>query len=275
MASNAVNEELIKILIYGSSGVGKTSLINLLTGSNERVGNGMEGCTFESKDILFTRNNKKYIITDTVGLNEAKEGAKVDPSKAILSLINLIKKAKAGFNLIIYVRKAGPLQIVDSNNYTLIIEDLFGNKTKTLCVITNAENYCTDDNLNEYWEKNQVQFNERMKFDDGVSGCCTQSSPNPRFSTVFRDLSLKTRDLVWKAIDRTKSDNPIGVEAGLKVVFIKIWNKIRSIASYLPIISKLLPEMIINKKLKHHLVNDCGVNEAEATEIARKIAEND
>ena len=51
------------ILVYGSSNAGKTSLINLLTESNEKVGSGqLKGCTYESKNIKFIRNNQIFIL---------------------------------------------------------------------------------------------------------------------------------------------------------------------------------------------------------------------
>ena len=102
MASNKQTNEaqkVVKILVFGASGMGKTSMINLLTGQTNEVGNGsLQGCTFETKEISVTKNEKLYIFTDTVGLNEACGGAKVIAADALLALMRLIKKAKDGFN---------------------------------------------------------------------------------------------------------------------------------------------------------------------------------
>ena len=103
--------------MFGSSSSGKTIMLNLLTGSNNPVGDGgLSGCTFESQDIHVVRNDKLYIFTDTVWLNEAA-GGQVMASDALVKLIELIKKAKDGFNLVIFVRKAGVLEKQDEDNY--------------------------------------------------------------------------------------------------------------------------------------------------------------
>ena len=61
----ASNDKLnqIRILVFGSSGAGKTSLINLLTNNEFPVGTGLGGCTFESNEITFFRNLKNNCLS--------------------------------------------------------------------------------------------------------------------------------------------------------------------------------------------------------------------
>ena len=43
-----LTENSKKILIFGSSGVGKTSLLNTITGENHNASSKANGCTFET-----------------------------------------------------------------------------------------------------------------------------------------------------------------------------------------------------------------------------------
>ena len=219
MASTSLSSDyknVIKILVFGSSGSGKTSMINLLTGSNNPVGDGnLNGCTFESKDVEFKKDNNLYLLTDTVGLNEA-EGGKVMAGEALVKLIELIKKAKDGFNLVIFVRKCGVLSQQDEDNYNLIVKNLLDNKVNTMCVNIGAEKYCEDENsINQWWLDNEKSFKERgMNFNGGVSGCCAKSSINPLISKIYEQYSKITYPLIWEAIDKYKSKTPVVPKIG-------------------------------------------------------------
>jgi predicted GTPase len=269
-----IDLNIVKILVFGTSNVGKTSMINLLTGANGRIGDGqLNGCTFESIDYPYTINNTKYIFTDTVGLNEASGGATVEAADALLALMKLIKKAKDGFNLVIYVRKAtAVIQTIDQKNYSLIIEDLLEKKVNTLCVNTCGEQFCEEDNLNQYWEDNKSEFPKYgMIFTDGVSGCCTTRSKNPKLNALYQEYSIQTKDAIWKAIEETKSKAPVAIKASFKTYLIRMWNSFCSFTSWIPFISKITSK-IINENIKKHLI-ELGVTEKKATEAAAQFAE--
>lgn len=266
MASNKQTNEaqkVVKILVFGASGMGKTSMINLLTGQTNEVGNGsLQGCTFETKEISVTKNEKLYIFTDTVGLNEAQNG-RVEAGKALIELIELIKKAKSGFNLVIFVRKAEVLRTIDDKNYDLIIKHLLDHQVKTLCVNTGGENF--SDVMNEWWIQNQQAFLERrMIFDGGVSGCFAQTSRNQRLAEIFRGYSQQTYNDTWEAIDRYKSDIPTSPNGGLSAILRRVWNYIFGYFSSIQYYNGFVRQLLI----------DAGLSEETALRYARMIEEN-
>jgi predicted GTPase len=140
----------IKILIFGKTNVGKTSLCNLLLGCNEATSASAMGCTFETKSHSGSDElGNNYVLWDTCGLNEPS-GGKVDKKEAILKLIKLIKRLKDGLSLILYVRKAEALTELDQKNLELITvftED----KIPVLIVNTNADN---EKNVMNWWDRN-------------------------------------------------------------------------------------------------------------------------
>lgn len=61
------NKNHIRVLVVGRPNVGKTSLINKITGSNLKVGN-FTGVTVETEEILFEEDGDIFSLIDTPGL---------------------------------------------------------------------------------------------------------------------------------------------------------------------------------------------------------------
>ena len=57
-----------RILVFGSPTVGKTSLINMLTDTNNPTGNKFLSRPFQFQDTEYVRGNQSYIFTDTTGI---------------------------------------------------------------------------------------------------------------------------------------------------------------------------------------------------------------
>lgn len=227
--SNSQQKEY-RILLFGTTSVGKTSLINLLTNSQEPVGNnGTKGCTFQHKDIFCIKEGCKFIFTDTVGLDEARNGT-VDSFEAISNLIQLIKKAKLGFHLAIYVRKCGVVTCLDENNYELIIEGVFQNKIKTIVVNSHAENEAGDGkSMNFWWNKNKDDIQRpNFKFDGGCSVCLCDKHSNPMIERIIKenDYVKQSVSLLWENIENCKSQDPTTISNGVSAIFVKLWNKL-------------------------------------------------
>ncbi|KAF9237660.1 P-loop containing nucleoside triphosphate hydrolase protein [Melanogaster broomeanus] len=63
--------ETIYIAIMGSTGSGKTTFINLASGSNLRVGSGLESCTNEVQTSLpFNVGGQQVVLIDTPGFDD-------------------------------------------------------------------------------------------------------------------------------------------------------------------------------------------------------------
>jgi Fe2+ transport system protein B len=94
-----------KILIFGAPSAGKTSIINMLTGKDLKIGNTARGITFHYNEIEY--NSKEddeaiYVFSDTIGINESCLFAE---ESSIHNLKHFLSKAKEGYNLILHVKK--------------------------------------------------------------------------------------------------------------------------------------------------------------------------
>lgn len=273
--SDKKNIEPVKILVFGTTSVGKSSMINLLTGSNLSIGSGSaEGCTFTSTDVDCINDGIKYIFIDTAGLNEGR-GGRVEAATAIKDLIKLIKKTRSGLNLLIYVRKCDPITKLDEKNYDIIVKTLFANKMKTLVVNTFAEQHARDGtNMNTWWNDNHKLFAERkIPFDGGLSACVTASIGNPVFDAFYRNYSEQSKLAIWNAIIEHKSQKPIVNQGDYKEILFRVWNKFIDFVSYIPLVGGFASSLLyFNENLQTHLT-ELGVPPMEALQISRDFME--
>jgi GTPase SAR1 family protein len=211
-----------RILVFGSSNVGKTSMLNMLCDQNKQVSSAAIGCTFETVPFpLLMRNNIEYQFYDTAGLHEADRGT-VTTDQALRNILTLLKSSKDGFSLLIFVVRIGSILQTDKLTYEIFVDALTLKKVPVLCVITGCEN---EDPMNDYAIRNKCHYEEkRMLFTDMVSVCFAKGGPMEKF---YKSLREDSRDAVWRMIARYGSPSPITfLDANNSVMeaFKRTWN---------------------------------------------------
>ncbi|TFK19612.1 hypothetical protein FA15DRAFT_659736 [Coprinopsis marcescibilis] len=88
------------IVIFGESGVGKSSVINLILGQPEAgISSAAKGYTLHAKPYLTNVFGHSLTLWDTAGLNEGDKGT-VPDIKAVANLYNLLKNLEGGVSLL-------------------------------------------------------------------------------------------------------------------------------------------------------------------------------
>jgi GTPase SAR1 family protein len=200
-------ENKIRILVFGSPTVGKTSLINMLTNTNNTTRTQFLSMPFQFQDIEYEKDNQSYIFTDTTGICASDFFGENTAN----SLKTFLLTKKTSYNLIIHVIKIGPINTMDRDNYNLIIKNLFEN-CNSLCVITFAENVKEQD-LSNWWSLNENKFSQsQMKYTDGIA-ICSLVHQRPNFDQIYQPLRQKSKDSLWDLIKQhTKETQVIAKE---------------------------------------------------------------
>lgn len=188
--------EPIRVLVFGTTGTGKTSLCNELTGGSEKVSDAAQGVTFKShtyKPIEFS-DQKLLVITDTVGLNESTRG-NVPSKDAVKALIKLLKDSKEGYNLLIHVFRQPRITQAEESNYEFFVKMITGSKIPVILAVTGCENI---DPMSKWGEENADTFARMgLEYEDVVGTCFAKDG---RLATLFDDLRDESRQAVLKSI---------------------------------------------------------------------------
>ncbi|EIW86101.1 hypothetical protein CONPUDRAFT_68706 [Coniophora puteana RWD-64-598 SS2] len=130
------------VIIFGESGVGKSSLINMLSGdanASAAVSNQALGCTFETEPYQVTIDERNYVLWDTAGLNEGSKGS-VTAHEACEKLVDLLKQLKGGVHLLMYVVRGTRLRSIVKINYDIFQRVVFRGQVPIVLVATGLEN---------------------------------------------------------------------------------------------------------------------------------------
>jgi hypothetical protein len=184
------------VIVFGETGVGKSSIINMLASAPmAKVSSGSSGCTFESKSYQLDIEGSLYRIFDTAGLNEGKEGT-VTPADAVVNLYKLIRSLEDGVNLLVYCVRGPRIKDTIVNNYKMFHSVFCKEQVPIILVVTGLEN---EDSVDVWWEENGSAFMRHgMRFEGHVCGTATRGKKN-HFETEYQETLTKLRRLIKKA----------------------------------------------------------------------------
>jgi GTP-binding protein EngB required for normal cell division len=155
------------VVIFGESGVGKSSIINMLLGENKvKTSSGAVGCTFTSDAyVVDVGDGVSVRVHDTVGLGEGSAGT-VSSSEAIIALYQLLQELSDGVNLLVFVMRVGRIVQTDQKNYELFFHGVCARKVPVALILTHGDDCVDDDDddvdlesaMNLWWERNRLEF---------------------------------------------------------------------------------------------------------------------
>ncbi|CAF1254743.1 unnamed protein product [Adineta steineri] len=207
-----------RILIIGQTGVGKSSVVNLLADEKKaNVSDAAVGCTFSFDSYHVMHNDQPYELIDTIGLNEGSKG-KVIQKEALKKLITFIKQNKRGFNCVLFVIKKGRVDDAFEKNHYLFYKTLLQEKIPAILFV----GHCEQDEPMSAWylQEENVNFLHPYHFSQVV---CSTALEGGRFAEQIKPLREETRTNLWKAIVDKMLDKPIPVEADLNMIK-RLWN---------------------------------------------------
>ena len=212
-----------RILVFGSTGSGKTSLCNSLASAERPATASARGVTFESFVFPpFSTPEGSILLTDTVGLNESDKGS-VKSADAVQQLIKLIKHSKDGYNLLIHVMRGPRITKDFTDNYEFFVKILTQSKIPCILVVTGCE---ATNPMSDWMDSNRAEFmNQGLTYSDLIAACFARGE-GP-VEVVYAPLREQSRDAVLNSIIKHASPTPIliyGNEEGFFSTVKRAWN---------------------------------------------------
>lgn len=87
------DDDLIRVTLIGKPNVGKSSLLNHLTGENRSIVTNIPGTTRDSIDSLIKHNDNEYVFVDTAGLRKKKKVEKGVERYSVIRTLTAIERS--------------------------------------------------------------------------------------------------------------------------------------------------------------------------------------
>ncbi|KAG1831903.1 P-loop containing nucleoside triphosphate hydrolase protein, partial [Suillus subalutaceus] len=245
------------IVLFGASGVGKSSVVNLMAGEKVAATSAsMDRCTMRWKEYTIGFGGESYKVFDTVGLEEPQLGMEeyLDSVENAYALIKELDK-QGGIDLLLFCIRAGRMTATLQSNYRLFHEFLCEKKVPIVLVITNLER---EQRMEDWWDQEHENL---RKHEIHVAGhaCITAADRLPAGTQTdrYEESRLKIRGLV----QQFTADGHRQAWIGGDNLFVSLMRKLRELLVGSPRVSR--------RDLVPHLTKRCGISK----EVAKKLAD--
>ncbi|KIJ67565.1 hypothetical protein HYDPIDRAFT_25999 [Hydnomerulius pinastri MD-312] len=209
------------VVIFGDSGVGKSSLINMLAGHRAaKTSSSVIGCTFQSSHFRININGELFNIWDTAGLDEGTRG-RVPAEQAERNLTKLLRDLGGanGIHLLVYCVRGASVRKALTRNYTIFYSAICRKKVPIVVVVTGLENEPVE--MDDWWTKGEKDFARfKMRFDDHA--CVTTLDSQKVAGTPLEARQQHSQEIVRNLISKhcgliakRKVDTNIMIKAAL------------------------------------------------------------
>ncbi|KAM6494048.1 P-loop containing nucleoside triphosphate hydrolase protein [Amanita muscaria] len=186
------------VIIFGETGGGKSSIINLLAGANvAATSSGSVGCTFRSNAYNVSIEGMTFRFHDTAGLDEG-QGGTVVKQQAIVQLYELLRSLSDGVSLLIFCMRGPRIKESVVRNWQLFWDIICQKHVPILLAITGLEN---EQDMDAWWKNNQTFFTRNLMNPKSVA-CITAAKGKKRRdgSHNFDHEYVASREKMNKAI---------------------------------------------------------------------------
>jgi Fe2+ transport system protein B len=212
----------IRVLVFGATGTGKTSLCNTITGRKRRTDNGARGVTEKSHLFgSFVHDGTAIELVDTAGLHESCHGT-VPAEKAVLQLVELLERSRNGYNLLVHVARASRITREQEEDFEFFVTKMTQSCIPVILAVTGCEN---ESPMTAWAERNRSAF-ERFEYAEIVSTCFAGGGTLEEY---YSPLRAQSRQALLEAIVKHALSTPYilyGQDSGVSFsdALSRLWN---------------------------------------------------
>ena len=194
------------IIVFGQTGAGKSSLINMLASHTiAKVANTAAGCTGSNEHhAISDMEGNLFTFWDTAGLNEGEEGT-VPARNALNNLFTLV--GEHGANLVIYCVRGTRLPEMIRVNYDLFWGIICDGRVPIVLVATGLEQ---EVDMDDWWRKHEKVIDRMGMAFQGHACVTTKRGKDGIYETEYRQSTRK----VWELVKEHLNPEPWRTSAG-------------------------------------------------------------
>ncbi|KAG2145208.1 kinase-like domain-containing protein [Suillus clintonianus] len=242
------------IVIFGETGVGKSSIINLLAGRQlAKPSPDAKHCLLSYRAYDVPINGALYRIYTTAGV----DGNRMDPSGFLDAVTNSDKlmkelKDRGGVHLLLYCIKGGRIPSTLVTNYRLFYEFFFEEKIPVALIVTHLEG---EDHMDDWYTRNKGSLDRHAI--KCVDHACITAAANldPKYRKKYDASKEEVRKLITRHEDTVVDWN------GGYGWFVRFVGKFKDTLMGRPSKSDILG--VLTKR--------CGMEESLAKEVIQKL----
>ncbi|KAG0704670.1 P-loop containing nucleoside triphosphate hydrolase protein [Suillus ampliporus] len=182
------------IVLFGETGVGKSSLVNLMAGKELACTSlDAQRCTLHWKEHTIDLGGESYKVFDTIGLEEPQLGIQ-EYLESVENAYRLIKELdrQGGIDLLLFCIRAGRVTATLQNNYRLFHEFLCEKKVPIVLVITHLEQ---EKPMEDWWRRHQNTFH-RNKIHVAGHACIIAADRDGKYRHLYEESRVTMLNLV-------------------------------------------------------------------------------
>ncbi|KAH0840209.1 P-loop containing nucleoside triphosphate hydrolase protein [Lanmaoa asiatica] len=202
LTPRSVPAQDLHVILFGETGVGKSSLVNLLAGWHVAdVSPDSVACTLASTEYQFQLGAATIRLWDTVGLEEPERGTN-GYMGAIEKATQLIRRlnASGGISLFLFCVRGNRVTTTMQSNYRLFYEVLGKKQVPIAMAVTHLERELI---MEEWWQRN-VKTLEKNGIHVGGHACITTLEGHSKYA----ESRNAVQDLFWQYADQGKFSMP-------------------------------------------------------------------
>ncbi|KAJ3575499.1 hypothetical protein NP233_g1055 [Leucocoprinus birnbaumii] len=204
------------VVLFGSSGAGKSSIINMLSPGDSPVAHvtkGLERGTLHSQYYDFDIRGIPVTLWDTRGLDEGEE-SQVPDVEAIVELYKLLLELgrRGGVSLLVFVVRVHRIKTAARANWELFRDIIYQGKLPTAMIITGLEE---EENREMWWFDNKGSFEKHgIKLVNVAGAACITACRGKKRANgyVYEKEYDESREAVERLIQSTILPEPIPIE---------------------------------------------------------------